>query len=70
MLRLKKITSMALIYLTADVMAFHANVLSFYLFRVLVCENDEVNTEPKKKKKAKHSSLLLHCYVPAVFFLR
>lgn len=41
---------MVLIYLTVDVMTFHANFLSFY-FRVLVCENYDVNTEPKKKKK-------------------
>lgn len=64
---------MVLIYLTVDVMTFHANFLSFY-FRVLVCENYDVNTEPKKKKKETatsftHASLLLHCYIPAVFFM-
>lgn len=39
-----------------------------------MCENYDVNTEPKTKNKAKkslaHASLLLPCYVPAVFFMR
>lgn len=54
---------MALISLTVDVMTFHANVLSFYLFRVLVCENDEVNTEPKKQKQKKIPRILVSCCI-------